>query len=162
MCVDLPAPAIVPDENHFQYVNNDTDLGRALRQGADCLAWHHPGFGRMPDTIANRMAACEIIGPVGQIRHDTVRAGWLFQAAGLIYPSHSHAAEEIYLPLSGPSDWQVDDDEWRRHMSGDFIHHLPFQPHATRTGTTPLLAVWGWAGDIDAASYDMVQVAAPR
>jgi hypothetical protein len=116
----------------------------------------------MPDGIANRMAACEIIGPTGQIRHDTFHAGWLFQAAGLTYPSHSHAAKETSLPPSGPSDWQVDDDEWHQYISGDFIHYLTFHPHTTRIGTTPLLAVWRWAGNIDTASYDMVQQTSAR
>lgn len=62
MCVDLPTPTIMPDENDFAYVKYQTNLGRTLRQGAVCLACHHPAFGRMPDTIVNRMAACEIFG----------------------------------------------------------------------------------------------------
>jgi len=123
-----------------------------LQSGAD-LSWRRPGFGKIPDAIASHMAVCEIIGPTGQINHETVRAGLLFQATNITYPRHSHAAEEIYLSLSGPVEWQVDESDWRHSCAGDFTHHLPQQPHAIRTSTTPLLAVWGWAGDIGAESY---------
>jgi len=58
MCVDLSATTIVPNENDFQYVNNNNDLGRALRQDADCVTRHDPGFGRMPDNVANRITGC--------------------------------------------------------------------------------------------------------
>jgi hypothetical protein len=99
------------------------------------------------------MDVCEIIGPSGQIKDESIRAGLLFQDANVLYPRHSHAAEEIYCPLSGQAAWQRDDDDWRLHAPGDVIHHLPFQPHAIKTRTMPLLAFWGWAGDIGADSY---------
>ena len=99
------------------------------------------------------MAVCEIIGPAGHIKHETVRAGLLFQAPDITYPRHSHAAEEIYFSLSGPVEWKVDESDWRHAFAGDFTHHLPRQPHSIRTDTIPLLAVWGWAGDIGAESY---------
>jgi len=129
------------------------DLYQAILQTSTDLSWRRPGFGKIPDAIASHMAVCEIIGPTGQIKHETVRAGLLFQAPDITYPRHSHAAEEIYLSLSGPVEWQVDESDWRHTFAGDFTHHLPHQPHAIRTGTIPLLAVWGWAGDIDAESY---------
>ena len=129
------------------------DLYQVILQTSADLSWRHPGFGKIPDSIASHMAVCEIIGPTGQIKHETVRAGFLFQAPDITYPRHSHAAEEIYLSLSGPVEWQVDKTDWRLSFAGDFTHHLPHQPHATRTGTIPLLAVWGWAGDIGAESY---------
>jgi len=129
------------------------DLYQAILQTSTDLSWRRPGFGKIPDAIASHMAVCEIIGPTGQINHETVRAGLLFQAPNITYPRHSHAAEEIYLSLSGPVEWQVDESDWRHSCAGDFTHHLPQQPHAIRTSTTPLLAVWGWAGDIGAESY---------
>ncbi len=129
------------------------DLYQAILQTSTDLSWRRPGFGKIPDAIASHMAVCEIIGPTGQIKHETVRAGLLFQAPDITYPRHSHAAEEIYLSLSGPVEWQVDESDWRHAFAGDFTHHLPHQPHAIRTGTIPLLAVWGWSGDIGAESY---------
>ena len=130
-----------------------SDLCQAISQSSADLSWRRPGFGKISDAIASQMAVCEIIGPTGQIKHETVRAGLLLQAPDITYPRHSHAAEEIYLSLSGPSEWQVDESKWRNSFAGDFIHHLPHQPHAIRTGSIALLAVWGWAGDIGAESY---------
>ena len=129
------------------------DLFQAISQTSTDLSWRRPGFGKIPDAIANQMAVCEIIGPTGQIKHETVRAGLLFQAPNITYPSHSHAAEEIYFPLTGSVDWQTDNAIWCQHEAGTFIHHLPFQPHAIRTGKIPLLTIWGWTRDIAAHSY---------
>ena len=145
--------AAIFDEINRQLAHDQPDLFRHIRQAMPGLTWRHPGFGRIPDHIAAGMAVCEIIGPTGQITHDRIRAGLLFQASGMTYPRHSHAAEEIYLSLSGPVDWQVDDADWYQRQAGEFIHHLPYQPHASRTGETALLAIWGWAGDIAADSY---------
>ena len=147
-----PQPSIIP--LNFDSIN--PTCGRTygfvsghFQSSAD-LSWRSPGFGKIPVEISNHMAVCEIIGPAGQIKHETVRAGLLFQAPNITYPHHSHAAEEIYLSLSGPVEWQVDETDWRHSFAGDFTHHLPHQPHAIRTGTIPLLAAWGWTGDIGA------------
>ena len=131
------------------------DLCQAILQSSADLSWRRPGFGKISDAIASHMAVCEIIGPTGQIKHETVRAGLLFQAPDITYPRHSHAAEEIYLSLSGPVEWQVNESNWRHSFAGDFTYHLPHQPHAIRTGSMPLLAVWGWTGDIGAESYNI-------
>ena len=143
------------DGINLPYGHAHMDLCQAISESSADLSWRRPGFGKIPDTITGHMAVCEIIGPTGQIKHETVRAGLLFQAPNITYPRHSHAAEEIYLSLSGPAEWQVDEDAWRHLFAGDFTHHLPYQPHAIRTGTIPLLAAWGWTGDIGAESYEI-------
>ena len=117
------------------------------------MAWRQPGFGRISGNITKHLAVCEIIGPDGQISHEEIRAGVLYQAANVTYPSHNHAAEEVYLALTGPQEWQKDNGAWCEGSSGDFIHHLPYQPHAIRTATTPLLALWVWTGNIDGGTY---------
>ena len=132
------------------------DLCQAILRSNNGLSWRRPGFGKIPDDIASHMAVCEIIGPTGQIKHETVRAGLLFQASNITYPRHSHAAEEIYFPLTGPVDWQIENTYWCQKEAGNFIHHLPYQPHAIRTGKTPLLTIWGWSGDIDSDSYNIL------
>ena len=133
----------------------DSSSGNILmiQQCASYLSWRQPGFGHVPQAVAKHLAVCEIIGPTGQITHDNIRAGLFFQDADILYPRHSHAAEEIYLPLSGFAAWQASDDDWRLQAPGDIIHHLPFQPHAINTKQLPLLAFWGWADDIGADSY---------
>ena len=129
------------------------DLCEVILHSTTYLSWRCPGFGKIPDEVASRMAVCEIIGPNGEVKHETVRTGLLFQAPDVTYPRHSHAAEEIYFPLTGPVDWQIDDAKWRQKEAGSFVHHLPYQVHAIRTGKTPLLTIWGWSGDIGSDSY---------
>ena len=134
-------------------LNAHRDLYQAIFQSSADLSWRSPGFGKIPVEISNHMAVCEIIGPTGHIKHETVRTGLLFQASDITYPRHSHAAEEIYFPLTGPVDWQIEDANWCQHEAGSFIHHLPYQPHAIRTRKTPLLTIWGWSGEISSDSY---------
>ena len=134
-------------------IHTQMDLCQAILRSSTDLSWRRPGFGKIPDDIASYMAVCEIIGPTGHIKHETVRAGLLFQASDTTYPRHSHAAEEISFPLTGPVDWQIENTSWCQKEAGSFIHHLPDQQHAIRTGKTPLLTIWGWSGDIDPDSY---------
>ena len=78
-----------------------------IQQCASYLSGRQPGFGHVPQAVAKHLAVCEIIGPTGQITHDNIRAGLFFQDADILYPRRSHAAEEIYLPLSGLAAWQA-------------------------------------------------------
>jgi len=152
-------PAIISPDQQAQILKScqqgESDLHHKIKNAAPQLAWRRPGFGRIPNHIAKRLAVCEIIGPSGQIANIHVRAGLLFQEAGTIYPRHSHAAEEIYFALSGPVYWQTNGDSWQARNSGAFIHHAPYQPHAIQTKDIPLIAVWGWTGDIRSDSYDI-------
>jgi len=78
-----------------------------IQQCASYLSWRQPGFGHVAQTVSIHLAVCEIIGPTGHITHDNIRAGLFFQDADILYPRRSHAAEEIYLPLSGLAAWQA-------------------------------------------------------
>ena len=152
---DAPAsnPRISLETVDLEGNDAHADLVHNIQKTNPKLAWREPGFGRIPDTIASHLAVCEIIGPHGQIAHKDIRVGLLHQAANVTYPSHNHAAEEVYLVLTGPQEWQKDNDAWYEGSSGDFIHHLPYQPHAIRTARTPLLALWVWTGNIDGSTY---------
>lgn len=56
------------------------------------------------------------------------------------------------MPL-GDADW-LDDDAttYRARPGGIPLHHRPWQPHAMRTGSRPLLAVYLWSGDVTTPS----------
>ena len=69
------------------------------------------------------------------------------------YPPHCHHAEEFYLILSGTALWGLDLGSEAPIAPGGWSHHAPDQWHATRTTAEPLLALWGWLGDLDFASY---------
>ena len=119
------------------------------------LSWRAPGFGRLPAEVAERMAVNELVGPTGQIAHETVRFGFLFQGAHVSYPNHNHAAEELYHTLKGEADWQVDGRPLGVQRAGQFVHHLPWQSHAMQTNDRPMLAMWGWVGDIGMRRYQL-------
>ena len=68
-------------------LNAHRDLYQAIFQSSADLSWRSPGFGKIPVEISNHMAVCEIIGPTGHIKHETVRTGLLFQAS--VSPTHA-------------------------------------------------------------------------
>jgi hypothetical protein len=53
----------------------------------------------------------------------------------------------MYLPLSGTAAWQQGDAVWRDRAPGTLIHHAGDEPHAMRTGASPLLALYLWRSD---------------
>ena len=69
------------------------------------------------------------------------------------YPAHAHDAEEFYLVVSGAALWQAGTDDFRPAAPGSLIHHRSGEAHATHTKSEPLLALWGWLGDIGFDSY---------
>jgi Dimethlysulfonioproprionate lyase len=88
----------------------------------------------------------EILGLRGPLPSGQLACGFLILGSYTHYPSHCHAAEEIYLPLSGTAEWQQGDAVWRHQPPGTPIHHVRDEPHAMRTLTSPLLALYLWRG----------------
>ena len=124
----------------------------------DCyesLQWRSSGFGRLPTEITKHIAVVEIVGPDGMIKDQQLRFGLLLQDPNIIYAKHQHAAEELYLVLSGEASWAVDDNEASVREVNEFIHHAENQPHQMTTNNEPLLAMWAWLGDIGAESYSI-------
>ncbi|MDA0224268.1 MAG: dimethylsulfonioproprionate lyase family protein [Rhodobacterales bacterium] len=117
------------------------------------LRWRQPGFGKLQAKVADRIAVTEIVGPDGMIHHPGFRFGLLLQQAGVDYPTHRHAAEELYLVLSGSAGWAVDGQDYVTHAPEVFIHHHPWQPHMMLTRAQPMLTMWGWTGDIGSGTY---------
>lgn len=120
---------------------------------ADRMRWLTASAMQELAATRDRHAYVELVGPKGAFASEDVRLGLYFQSAGTVYPSHHHAAEELYLVLSGTAEWQKDDAPFARVAPGTLIHHLSFQPHATTTLDEPMLAMWAWLGDISPDSY---------
>jgi len=112
------------------------------------LATHSPTGMTAPGRIF-----CQLAGPEGPIEDDSFRLGVYFQSPDTFYPSHWHNAEEVYFILSGTALWQKKKAPFVLQKPGSLIHHLPNQPHAMQTKKEPLLALWGWVGDIGFESY---------
>jgi len=142
----LNAALLTPDAHQFA-----DDIIAAV----DYLPWGrlatHPPSG----TTTSGRTFCQLVGPEGLVKDDAFRAGVYFQSPDTFYPSHWHNAEEVYFVLSGTALWQKDKASFALQSPGTLIHHLPAQPHAMRTQKQPLLALWGWIGDIGFESYEI-------
>lgn len=131
------------------------DLLQHLATCAGDLHWRRAGFGRLPNAASQMLAVVELIGPDAMFHAPDIRIGLLIQRGGFHYPRHWHAAEELYLVLSGTALWAVDDDDPTPRAPGSIILHASGQPHSIVTTTEPLCALWGWVGDIDGSSYSL-------
>ncbi len=88
----------------------------------------------------------EVFGTRGHFASDTIAGGFLILGPHIEYPDHHHVAEELYIPLTGATEWRMDDQPWRRRAAGEIIHHASNVSHAMRTGSEPLLAFYLWRG----------------
>jgi hypothetical protein len=88
----------------------------------------------------------EFIGLRGPIASDRMACGVLFLGPQIEYPRHSHEAEEVYVPLTGQTLWQRDDQDWAYRAAGLPIYHASGMPHAMRTESVLLLALYLWRG----------------
>ena len=123
------------------------DLVAAVCRAAPMLDWRQTYTTRdVPPAFLDDYGWSEIVGSVGPIESDRIACGFLILGPATYYPSHRHAAEELYVPLCGTAAWQQGDTAWQEWAPGTPIHHRSGQPHAMRTGTTPLLALYVWRG----------------
>lgn len=146
-----PACASLPD----MLSGAEDELLVLLAACAQDLHWRQAGFGRLPGEAQQKLAVAELIGPNALFQMPDIRVGLLIQGAGFNYPRHWHAAEELYLILKGTGFWAVEDGDPAPREPGSFVHHSSLQPHRMVTGAEPMLALWGWVGDIDGSSYSI-------
>jgi quercetin dioxygenase-like cupin family protein len=86
----------------------------------------------------------EIAGLTGPLPSSHLACGFLLLGPSTEYPRHRHEAQEVYVPLSGTASWQQGDGIWRERSPGAVIHHRSDEPHAMRTASQPMLAVYLW------------------
>jgi quercetin dioxygenase-like cupin family protein len=124
-------------------------ISASLASLTEALPWHyhyepHPEAG----DLADRIAFAEIIGPSAPLNAPGCRAGFTLMAPRTYYPLHAHPAVELYVVLSGHAEWTTPEAS-RIVPPGGLVLHRTDQPHAMRTATEPLLALYGWSGAID-------------
>jgi hypothetical protein len=88
----------------------------------------------------------ELFGTRGHFANSAVAGGFLILGSDILYPDHHHVAEEIYIPLTGGTEWRMADQPFRRREAGEIIHHASGVNHAMKTGGKPLLALYLWRG----------------
>jgi hypothetical protein len=129
-------------------------LCAALQAAAAGLAWHRSytpadvTAGAIEARFLDRYGWCELQGPraLGERYSGALACGFLLLGPDVHYPAHCHEAEELYLPLSGSAAWRRGEALWHERKPGALIHHASLEPHAMRTGTDPLLALYLWRG----------------
>jgi mannose-6-phosphate isomerase-like protein (cupin superfamily) len=121
----------------------------AVAEVRDHLPWvyHYAPRGGEP-ALAERIAFAELIGPDGPMMSPLVRVGLTLIASHTVYPMHAHPAVELYWVISGQARW-VTPRQDRIAPPGDFVLHRSNESHSMSTAEEPLLALWGWSGDID-------------
>ncbi|HTV72054.1 MAG TPA: dimethylsulfonioproprionate lyase family protein [Rhizobiaceae bacterium] len=122
-------------------------LAMWLAANRDSLRWGQTytgaDFGR--DFIDN-YGWVELIGTRGHFASDELAAGFLILGPGILYPDHHHVAEEVYIPLTGGTDWRKGEGAFTRREACEVIHHPSNINHAMRTSAEPLLALYLWRG----------------
>ena len=142
-------PAIAAGLNHPA-----TGIAAALAALPGPLPWRYSYPPRPADAVdlAERIAFAELIGPRAPLDAPGCRAGFTLIAPATFYPLHAHPAIELYLVISGHAQWTTPDAE-RIVPPGEFVLHHTNQPHAMRTFAEPLLALYGWHGEIDTPAF---------
>ncbi len=121
------------------------DLLAAISHAAPSLEWRQTYTARdLGTSFLDNYGWSEIAGGNGPLASERLACGLLMLGPSTHYPRHRHEAEEIYLPLSGTAEWQQGDSIWRERPPGTPIHHARDEPHAMRTGISPLLALYVW------------------
>jgi hypothetical protein len=88
----------------------------------------------------------EVFGTRGHFVNDAVAGGLLMLGPDIVYPDHHHIAEEIYIPLTGGTEWRMGEGGYHVRDAGEVIHHASNVSHAMRTGKEPLMALYLWRG----------------
>lgn len=122
-------------------------LTRFLADHRDALRWGQTytaaDFGQ---GFIDNYGWLEVFGTRGHFVNDEVAGGLLMLGPDIVYPDHHHIAEEIYIPLTGGTEWRMGEGGFHVREAGEVIHHASNVSHAMRTGEEPLMALYLWRG----------------
>lgn len=143
-------PRSLPVVAHLAPVSSDEReaiLLHALMHAAPSLHWAQTysaeDFG---DHFLQRYGWVELFGTRGHFESDLIAGGFLMLGPDIHYPDHHHVAEEIYIPLTGGSQWSKDSGGFATQPAGEIIHHPSDVRHAMKTRGEPLVALYLWRG----------------
>jgi len=122
-------------------------LARFVADNRDALRWGQTysaaDFGQ---GFIDNYGWLEVFGTRGHFVNDAVAGGVLILGPDIVYPDHHHIAEEIYIPLTGGTEWRMGEGGFQPRAAGEVIHHASNVSHAMRTGKEPLMALYLWRG----------------
>ena len=130
----------------------DQTLASAIAAASAALKWVPYDAYAEEDiglAFARGHAFASLIGEDAPFISTKLDAGLFLVAPHVFYRDHHHAAPELYVPLTGPH-------AWRFQPGGTFVSlpacqpvwNEPWQPHATKMGSTPFLSIFVWTQDI--------------
>jgi mannose-6-phosphate isomerase-like protein (cupin superfamily) len=131
------------------------ELTKDLAAISEDLIWREASRDKFASFMGGKHAITQMIGPEAGFYSDQLRFGAFLLAPDTFYPLHSHAAEEIYVPISGSGHWKLKDASFAPKGPGSVVHLNPWIPHAIRSGGEPLLMLWVWFGNIDFEAYQI-------
>lgn len=134
---------------------NAIELTKQLATISDDLIWWEAPRGKISSLMDDNHAITEMVGPDAHFVSDKLRFGVFLLAPNTIYPLHSHAAEEIYIPISGSGKWRLQNSPYETRKLGSVIHVQLWVPHALRSGKEPLLMLYAWQGNIGFDAYQI-------
>jgi hypothetical protein len=150
-------PVVPPDLEKALYHHSSPEIF-SLKEVAHTLPWTPTKtIAKENPNLAN-VAAVELIGPTGVAANEEVRSGLILLPAFTHYPKHRHAAEELYLVLSGTALWGQNKTEPTPRPPGSFCHHASWEWHEMITSADPLLCLWFWTGDIRFNQYQISHI----
>ena len=130
-------------------------LVSALRALGPSLSWaQNPNYRRHPPapTFLDNYGYAVIAGPadgaLAIVVDPRLALGVLLLGPETQYPLHEHPAVEVYYTLTSDGEWWRGTGPWRREPRATAIYHPPRVPHATRAGSSPLLALYLWRGNL--------------
>jgi len=118
-------------------------LARAVDRISGQITWEL-GYSRLPQHLARQYAYCELLGPQGPVRADSLIIGLVLFAPNTTYPQHSHHdIEESYVSVSGA--WSENDVAV--YAPGSLILNRSGHEHRiTVGGLDPCLLAYAWLG----------------
>ena len=123
------------------------ELALLVQQASGALAWRQSyQASQLSAQFLARYGWCEIFGLCGPLPCARLACGVLLLGPETVYPPHGHQAEEIYVPLSGRAEWSRAGAPFELRSPGELIVHRSYEPHAMRTNSEPLLALYVWHG----------------
>jgi mannose-6-phosphate isomerase-like protein (cupin superfamily) len=124
------------------------DLRGALTGFRDRLTWRRAPAQAELGPFQRRHAFSTLVGDETGVRIPSrrIRVGLMLIEGRTFYPAHAHAAEEIYLPLSGRAVFALAGSRPTRPAPGRTVVIPAWTEHTIWTGAGTALFIWAWSG----------------
>jgi hypothetical protein len=127
-------------------------LTDAIERARACLPWstyQYPGHSIGP-RFSRAHAFVELIGPGMPFPAPDFSLGLFLIGPRTFYRDHRHPAPELYVPLTGPTQWRFERKAWVRRDARHPIWNEAGRVHATLVEEAPFLCIYVWTRDVTA------------